>query len=736
MGMIGRIRGATALLATVVALGCGGDDEVDPGRGDADCQGAKCDDVEGEGEEDETPLTLEELTTCVEHDGEAEIRTAVSDILAGIDTGDRADITSVADLVAALPQATRENLLFFSHSRALARVYSAEERRRLMLDTRATDDRTIQSERDDYKWCVEQTGGHEACVEARVLMLSPDGDFIGSFTTNPDSPSAGRFELTLFDPGTSEVTLVDVDFTGSSPKVEENPRSCMACHQGGNGDINFRMDPYRFWAYATPFNEDYVRADSVEAQWYLSYLQRAASGEEPALAALDPRNTLATIEAGIEAGSDRQLTAPDADVDFSSVDSPALNLSHQLLEKNGCRTAKSLAVRPDFDAIKYAAIGGLINCGNVEDFWPTEGALTREDAEAYFVRRGEGLAEGEFDLDTFLDETHGRQVRLLSDKLSRRFDHLADFVGPQRAWEEVEDAITQTAYGSFDGYGVSNFETYGPHVARTRYLLEPLGVDVAQWSMAVDREHHSHVEFFYPIAVQPVFIDTLQREFDLEEITGRSFDVHECKDMTTRGGNSPQSKSSSCRRALDNARDELCPQLAERSREALLDHYVDVSALFAQSPRDVIPEVWEATVDDVASMEEDARMLAESTEVATLRAQADSIYGDRCRGCHATNRGYAKGRPVLPFDDIDELEVVFSRHDNLLAEELGGDLMGRTTVAGKYEFEYISTADRIWDRITRHPLRHGAMPFNRASLARDDKVTLRAHMIASQATND
>ena len=131
-------------------------------------------------------------------------------------------------------------------------------------------------------------------------------------------------------------------------------------------------------------------------------------------------------------------------VRFGGADTPGLNIAHQFLEKNACRTAKSFADRPDFEQIKYAALGGMIQCENLEEFWPTDASFTREDAEAYFARRREGQGEAGFDLRVLQGETRAMQARLLSDKLSRRFDHFSEFVGPECAWAELESSIFQT----------------------------------------------------------------------------------------------------------------------------------------------------------------------------------------------------------------------------------------------------------------------------------------------------
>jgi hypothetical protein len=713
---------ATALIGAALVVGGCVEGAEDREPAPQSCDGGKCDDAEAD-----EPLTADEMFTCPDRSGEKEIRDHVATLLADIAEGRRPEVDSLEAFVAALPEATRSNLLFMTESRALARVHDVDTRKRLLLDTRPSDARTFVDK--DGKLCLEQEGAH-ACVEARVLLMSPQGDFVGSFTTSPTSPSKDRFEMTMFDPATSKVDMFEVDFTKDAPAVEKNPKSCMGCHQGDDGSINFRFDPYRFWSYVTPFDEDNLRPGSVDAEWYLSLLKRVESGSEPALAQLQPMNEAGAIEEALAKGESWQLRAPDADVDFATVDSPGLNFSHQLLEKNACRTARTLAERPDWDRIKYAALGGLLDCENVEDFWPTDGSFTREDAEEHFERRQEGLGEQGFDIDVFVEQVHAKQTRLLSDKISRRFDHLAEWVGEERAWAEIDAAMNQAAYSGMTGYGISNFETYGPHIAKARYLLEPLGVDVAQWSMSVDRTFHSHVEFLYPIPQQPVFIEMLKREFDIEAKTGRSFGAHDCQDLSTRSGagGSPQSRAGGCRSALASVKPQLCQELAEASRGALVDHEVDVATNFAGSPRKGFDEYYAFATDSAAALDAEARAMVASQSAAEIRERAAAVLDLECAGCHIN--GYFRGRPFYPFKNMDELEKLYGRGKNLLAEQLEGDRIGRNTAAGQYDFEYVSHADRIWDRITRHPLTHGAMPATGNPLHRDDKVVLRAHMLS------
>ena len=642
-------------------------------------------------------------------DREPQVRAAVVALLDDIRAGKRADVTSVDSMVAALPPEVRENIIFFTETQSMAKIYPLFEKKRMAFAS--TDSSAYSFHREDGRWC-STAAGDTHCVESRVLFTSREADFVGSFTTDPESPSKNRFELILFDPTSSEMTMAEVRFENNAPVVTMNPTSCKLCHEGRDRSINWRFDPYRFWGYMTPFQEDFLQNGSVESEWYLAFLDRIAAGEEK-LGKLRPFNPRQTVVDALAAQGSYQLDARPAAVDFAGNDSPSLNLSHQLLEKNGCRAAVQMARRDDFNRVKYAAVGGLIGCDNVNDFFPTSGSYTRATAENYFTAQREGLSgTGAFDLPTFVSETKRRQAALLSDKLSRRFDHLTEFVGEDRAMDDLELALAGGPVAP--GYGVTNFEKddYGTRIAVTRFLLEPLGVDVTQWSMSVDRAYQSHVEFMHPIVLQPVFIDFLSREFGGE--LGRTFEPRECQDLDTSG---PQSRAGACYSALEAARPRLCSKLAERSRKELNNHPGEQESAAFSSYR----------VEDLAAIETEARARASSSTLDQLAGQARGVYA-ACAGCHEF--GYNSGFPYLPFQDMNALATMFRRQRDAALHQMDGDSVGIQRGFGRpHMFAYNSLADRIWDRVNRHPRQHSFMPRTKIPLTRDQKVTMRAHMI-------
>src|SRR6185503_11917124 len=130
----------------------------------------------------------------------------------------------------------RENIIFLTETRSMAKIYPLFEKKRMAFS--ATDSSAYSFHREDGRWC-STAADDTHCVESRVLFTSREADFIGAFTTDPESPSKNRFELILFDPTSSVMTMAEVRFENGAPVVTTNPDSCRLCHQGRDGSINY-----------------------------------------------------------------------------------------------------------------------------------------------------------------------------------------------------------------------------------------------------------------------------------------------------------------------------------------------------------------------------------------------------------------------------------------------------------------------------------------------------------------
>ena len=726
----GRLIACLTLLGSVACSELGDD----PGT----CAGDKCDDFFEPGTR----------TSCTDRDDERLVREAVLQLVDTLEVSPDAlvgpgqtEIDSMDQFIAALPQKVRQQPLFMTETRAMARIYPRSERKRLRdgdpLAVREFVDR-------DGKWCTTVDGELGHCLEARVLLPSVSADVIGSFTTHPDSPAANRFEMAIFDPADSRLSLIDVQFLADldgdgdiDPVVEKNPPTCMRCHGGFDGTVNYRFDPYRFWAYMTPFNEDVIRAGSIEASWYRSFLTRIDQGEDK-LGQLAPLNDLDSMNdaLGVET---LQLAAEDAPVDFSGFDSPALNFSHQLLERNACRVGADLAERHDVETLKFAAAAALLGCDDIERYFARDQGYTIDVAARHFEAMQEGITGGRFDYDTFVAETRAKQGRLLHDRLSRRYDHFEEFAGQDIALSEMLGVATERAVdGHPPGFGITNFERFDKEIANARFVLEPLGVDVTNWSMAVDPAGQSHVEFLFPLYLQPMMLSVFRDILDERGVRSPLLDPIPgfCQDLNT-GGDRPARQ---CRDFIRDNQQLLCTALEPLSQNAFAAMSGQrVDAL--QTQLFVNGTLYE--VEDRVELEALAEDRARCISADELAVEALQALESKCGQCH--NSGYDEGSPLLPFDDLIALETHYRRGESaairgLYFEESGDPmLIGTTFVSadkGPYEFEYVTLAERIWDRINRHPLKHGAMPpaanetglvLNR--LSEKQKAAIRGHQL-------
>ena len=129
----------------------------------------------------------------------------------------------------------------------------------------------------------------------------------------------------------------------------------------------------------------------------------------------------------------------------------------------------------------------------------------------------------------------------------------------------------------------------------------------------------------------------------------------------------------------------------------------------------------------LAEMEEVGRPAELLARVGSYRAAA--ILENRCAPCH-TLQYYEDGRPWYPFDDIVLTNALWQRDRTAAIRTKEGEILGGSFGRGRpWEFEYVSVADRVWDRITRHRNRHGSMPRLGPMLSDEQKVTIRAHML-------
>lgn len=533
---------------------------------------------------------------------------------------DGTPLMTVADVLYRLPLALRGSFLFMSDSRSF--------------------------QRSDFE-------------NPRVLMKSQNSDVILSFNGHRDIGGESflgeeRLEAMIWNGAEARFEFIDIECpseNGVSPqsvpcRSERNPQKCLSCHSpsGNMADARPNWDPYNFWQGQLPFNRDTLAPGTIESEHYLNLIRQTEGGDSlaanwtggnpeldrefpelqpnPRLEALtfqqDSRQ-LATRLFNANGGNgsyeirDRNVDVPGWD-DF---DGPGVRMFDQLTPRNFCRIGARLKERDDIQDLAPALQGAYRQCSNFEDFFPDGAAAINS---RFFESRGYGVDnEGNFSLDRLENETSELQQGVFDDKRSRqlwtiqrdimeRNPELSETEAEVRAKQEM-DTIVSRGFGSLDNLESSR---NAPIMARFRYLLEPIGVDVDSWSMSIDASTYS-------------FADLMSRI--------RRY-LPEIENFEGNAGNCDELAAESLRRLSESE-----PYKTNLTNFGCNDSFVSLPL-------------------------GDASDAIEELSVEILRPQAQEVFDSHsCAGCHTRyemDNGVeisGNGAPEIPFGNLEELET-------------------------------------------------------------------------------
>ncbi len=531
---------------------------------------------------------------------------AVKKLLTDVESGRASSIRTADDFLGALPLSVRSSFIFVADSKSV----------------------------------------QQADVDSpRVILKSPNAEVTVTFNTNPAHLGYDAVEMQLWNARAQRFELAEVRFPADSkdaalrgmnrPQVEREPAKCATCHQGPAGDRSMAhlsskpvMDPYRFWAGFVPFSEDRLNRGSVDVKWFKSYLDRVHGGA-PRYRRIATKLTSVGLDKTLASRPSVQVPSAKS---WSSqpVNTPGLDISHQFLILNGCRIVEELKRRPDWDTVKWF-VAGSFSCTDPTQFLD-EGR--NQQAKDWFTQRKTGLKSGRFDFDTLIAQTRARQNTLAEEREGRQLWFYEKQLGSvARAREQIALAdrynirgkgrTGPSKIGSDDNRHIVSrsifptFETDYREVARMRYLLEPLGIEMNRWSMAIDPETYSHVEFFTEVESHPEIQSLIQETSN------------------------------------------QCEKMAEKAKEGL-------GSLKKR----------ERPVTGYSSPEELAASARTSLAGVTL-AQARSKVGflNACAACHTTAM---LGAPILPFSNVADLEALIRKTSGSLGDE-GEKIWDRVT---------------------------------------------------------
>lgn len=509
---------------------------------------------------------------------------------------------TVDDFVRTLPEEIRRNFIFMSDSRSFQR-------------SDFNNPRTLM--RSESSELVVSFGGHKNLNGSNREYLGED-----------------RVEVMQWNGAEGRFDFIDIQFpqesdppeVGARPIVEKNPQKCLNCHGGGqtlpNGEpdltaVRPNWDPYNFWAGQIPFNRDTLGGGTVEREAYLRLI-RQAEGNLPRMGALLPPYSSDQIAARTEGTGSFMISAPE---EGPGGDGPGVRMFDTLTPRNFCRIGNRLKdqLREDDGSIPLAfALQGAMNgCTNMQDFLPDQ---DNETSERYFEARNIASPNGDFDYPELFKDTEERQRSIYRDKAARQLwmierdlrrrhaDGQEPFANSTTPMDDDQfermalaemNAVTRNGFGSLQDR--ENYEQNVPAMSGFRYLLEPMGIKVENWSMTTDPSSYTFADLFGQFSR---YLPELPESYS--------------------GGRS-------------------CAELAEASKAAL------------EGARNYRTQLNENTCNETIAI--DQGLPTESLNEAAIAAMRDGVTEvfeyNGCIGCHDNGVNDA---PELPFSDLSQLE--------------------------------------------------------------------------------
>ncbi len=508
--------------------------------------------------------------------------------------------------------------------------------------------------RSNFAVMTESRSFQESTYEdPRILMKSENSGVIASFTGHGREDGlrgSEKLEFIVWNGPEARYDFYEVDFPAEDrfknpatlteaqrrPIVRQNPSSCLNCHGSAvgtgdtvdtNGEKRYitgalgdrvldssgarpNWDTYNFWQGQLPFNRDTLFNESEESRRYLALLKKMegtpVAGEErnPRLEALTPRISSEDLERTLR--EDGQYAIPN----YDNFDGPGVTLFDQSTALNLCRIGQNLRRLPFYENIRYAIQAAANGC-NMRKAIPAE--MLRYTNQ-YFDRVGIS------NMQELEKRTGNLQMSVAADKESRQrqtFQRLFAQENPGMAEAEIL-ALVETEVGRRGELENRELESNAEPIAAMRYLLEPLGVQVANWSMSIDSGTYSFADL-----------------------------------LSLNDG------------AFANTEGLECSELENRSRAAFLG-----------SPQAELRQSYLSSCEQAALPVTLEGFSAEAVTIAATQVDKNvrPIFLMNCNGCHMTGAG---GAPPIPFGDLDALRAEIQSSARFPNGGLGASIINR-----------------------------------------------------------
>jgi hypothetical protein len=436
--------------------------------------------------------------------------------------------------------------------------------------------------RERFIFMTDSRSAQEASYRfPRVILKSPLSEVTLTFNTHPQQRGYDQIEMIYWNSAKQTFEFEELKFESGawSAKLETNPRSCINCHQS---PARPNWDPYRLWAGQTPFQADILVKDSLETDLYLDFVARAER-KEGRFRFLIPAFTKQRI---LDSFKDRKQVMASIDLGGDGFGAELYDAYSTL---NKCRIEHSLRSHPAFPAFG-PAVWAIINCGDSEP-----GELIPQDVKSL-------LAANQSVTGDLRADTERRQKAAIGGRQARQRKFFETWIADAG---KVDREMTKV---DFDDTEIST-----DTVAQLRFLLEPLGVNVKNFSMSLDEESYTFGDRLRTRRMDPVFLPVL-------------------------GGD----KS-----------DAGCSAMAAKSREALSKYKNLIAANLQKTKPCVDCEARKRRA------EEEALRLTRMEDAAVAVFKK---YG--CAQCHSGGNLY--GAPPIPFTQGDQFKKFLSGYSGSL----------------------------------------------------------------------
>ena len=365
----------------------------------------------------------------------------------------------------------------------------------------------------------------------RILFKTPNAEAFLGITMDPSAKKFKAAELMIWNGKKGGHSFPELDMSQPIGK-RYNPdagKECAKCH---TERLRPNWDTYRAWAGVLPPKDDELKPNDPSTQVYLNFLRKIATEkktnpgsrwaklpfpnivtssksssrdltqenvpEENAERVLDPSEQIRLIEERL--ANDQSVAIPHFPLTFG--DGVTVNTFDQLSELNACQVSRELRNHPRFPSFKYALAAVFLCEEDPQPFPPKPaGGLTTEKppilklmsaskATEFSNYFGETNASKAYDK---LSSTVEKSYALLNTEKSERHKKLLQQMGAtQTDLDKIQDLN-----------GVE--EKFIKEISSLRFLLEPLGIEVGEWSMSfgsdLSRPHYNFADRF-PVSKQ------------------------------------------------------------------------------------------------------------------------------------------------------------------------------------------------------------------------------------------